>query len=91
LPQFEVRQPNTMLLSVLWSVLPFVILGTLIWFFFIRQLKSASKSSPSVANLHAKTAEQQNRFDKLLDKWERQTNRMDAVLEKLERDTEAKR
>ncbi|HYV27032.1 MAG TPA: ATP-dependent zinc metalloprotease FtsH, partial [Candidatus Eisenbacteria bacterium] len=51
---FEVREPNTMLLSVLWSVLPFVILGTLVWFFFIRQIKMAGKGALSFGKSKAR-------------------------------------
>jgi cell division protease FtsH len=50
----EVREPNTMLLSVLWSVLPFVILGTLVWFFFIRQIKMAGKGALSFGKSKAR-------------------------------------
>src|SRR6476659_9768727 len=41
MPQFEGREPNTMLFSVLWSVLPIVVIAAFIWFFFIRQIKMA--------------------------------------------------
>src|SRR5262249_13806085 len=47
LPQFEPREPNTMLLSVVWSVLPIIVIATLIWFFFIRQIKMAGKGALS--------------------------------------------
>src|SRR6266478_5246566 len=50
----EVSEPNTMLLSVLWSVLPFVILGTLVWFFFIRQIKMAGKGALSFGKSKAR-------------------------------------
>jgi ATP-dependent Zn protease len=85
LPQFEPRQPNTVLMSVVVSVLPFLIIAALIWFFFIRQIKRVTRTSPSAADTQAKSAEQQARFDRILDKWEEQTRRMDGVLDKLER------
>src|SRR6266478_2224926 len=47
LENFEVKEPNTMLLSVVWSVLPIIIIATLIWFFFIRQIKMAGKGALS--------------------------------------------
>ena len=85
LPQFEARQPNTMVMSIIWSVLPIVVIALLIWFFFIRQIKRAAKNSPSTPDLQARAGEQLNRFEKILDKWEDQTRRMDAVLERMER------
>ena len=56
-----------------------------IWFFFIRQIKKTIRSTPSASELNATTAEQQDRFDKILDKWEEQARRMEAVLDKMER------
>ena len=54
LPQFEPREPNTMLLSVVWSVLPIVIIAALIWFFFIRQIKMAGKGALSFGKSKAR-------------------------------------
>ncbi len=54
LPQFEVREPNTMLLSVVWSVLPIIVIATLIWFFFIRQIKMAGKGALSFGKSKAR-------------------------------------
>ena len=54
LPQFEPREPNTMLLSVLWSVLPIVVIAAFIWFFFIRQIKMASKGALSFGKSKAR-------------------------------------
>jgi cell division protease FtsH len=54
LPNFEVREPNTMLLGVLWSVLPIIIIATLIWFFFIRQIKMAGKGALSFGKSKAR-------------------------------------
>jgi len=53
-PNFEAQEPNTMLLSVLWGVLPFVIVGALIWFFFIRQIKMAGKGALSFGKSKAR-------------------------------------
>lgn len=91
LPEVQPRQPNTVLLNVLTSVLPFVLIAALIWFFFIRQIKKAYKSSPSAADVNARALEQQKRFDGILDKWEEQARRMDAVLEKMEQNSGAGR
>jgi ATP-dependent Zn protease len=75
LPQFEPHEPNTVLTSILVSVLPFIVIAALIWFFFIRQIKKAgSKPNP-----------QQERFDQILSKWEAQITRFDAILDKWEK------
>ena len=84
LPQFEVREPNTALLGILWSVLPIIVVAILIWFFFIRQISKTARSLRTPTELHARSVEQQARFEKLLDKWEEQTKRMDGVLDRLE-------
>ena len=47
LPPFEIDKPNQLLLSVLWSVVPFVAIAAFIWFFFIRQIKMAGKGAMS--------------------------------------------
>src|SRR5436190_12184200 len=54
LPQFEPREPNTMLMSVAVSVLPFIIIAALIWFFFIRQIKMAGKGALSFGKSKAR-------------------------------------
>jgi len=54
LPQFEPREPNTMLMQVAVSVLPFVIIAALIWFFFIRQIKMAGKGALSFGKSKAR-------------------------------------
>ncbi len=51
---FEPQEPNTMLLSVLWSVGPLVFIGALIWFFFIRQIKMAGKGALSFGKSKAR-------------------------------------
>jgi cell division protease FtsH len=52
--RFEPREPNTMLMSVAVSVLPFVIIAALIWFFFIRQIKMAGKGALSFGKSKAR-------------------------------------
>ncbi len=54
LPQFEVREPNTMLLNVIWSLLPILLIATLVWFFFIRQIKMAGKGALSFGKSKAR-------------------------------------
>src|SRR5437660_4912969 len=53
-PRFEPKEPNTMLLSVVWSVLPIIIIAALIWFFFIRQIKMAGKGALSFGKSKAR-------------------------------------
>jgi len=54
LPQFEPHEPNTMLLTAIWSVLPILVIATLIWFFFIRQIKMAGKGALSFGKSKAR-------------------------------------
>lgn len=54
LPQFEPREQNTMLLTALWGILPFLLIATLIWFFFIRQIKMAGKGALSFGKSKAR-------------------------------------
>lgn len=54
LPQFEPKEQNTMLLTALWSILPFLLIATLIWFFFIRQIKMAGKGALSFGKSKAR-------------------------------------
>lgn len=75
LPQFEPHEPNTILTSIAVSILPFVVIAALIWFFFIRQIRKVG----------AKPNPQQERFDQILSKWEAQITRIDAILDKWER------
>jgi len=53
-PQFEVKEPNTMLLSLVWSILPFAAIAAFIWFFFIRQIKMAGKGALSFGKSKAR-------------------------------------
>ncbi len=52
--RIEAGAPNAMLMSVLWGVAPFVILGALFWFFFIRQIKIAGKGALSFGKSKAR-------------------------------------
>jgi cell division protease FtsH len=54
LDKIEPREPNTMLLSVMWSILPILIVATLVWFFFIRQIKMAGKGALSFGKSKAR-------------------------------------
>ena len=54
LPTFEVHEPNQILLSVIWSVLPIIVIAALIWFFFIRQIKMAGKGALSFGKSKAR-------------------------------------
>jgi cell division protease FtsH len=54
MPQFEVREPNTMLVSFMVSVLPILVIAALIWFFFIRQIKMAGKGALSFGKSKAR-------------------------------------
>ena len=85
LPQFELRESSPVFVNLVATLLPILILAVFIWFFFIRQIKKTIRSSPRASELNATTAEQQDRFDKILDKWEEQARRMEAVLDKMER------
>ena len=52
--KIEPREPNTMLMSLAVSVLPFIIIAALIWFFFIRQIKMAGKGALSFGKSKAR-------------------------------------
>jgi cell division protease FtsH len=52
--KFTVRKPNLLLLSVLWNVLPFVVVALLIWFVFVRQIKMAGKGALSFGKSKAR-------------------------------------
>ena len=43
--RIEAGAPNVMLMNLVWGVAPFIILGLLFWFFFIRQIKAAGKGA----------------------------------------------
>ena len=75
-PEFEPYEPNTLLMSLAVSVLPFVIIAVLIWFFFVRQIRKSV----------GRTGQQNDRLDAVLSKWEEQGRRMDQLLDKVEKD-----
>jgi cell division protease FtsH len=52
--KFEVAEPNTMLVSLFYTLLPFVVLGALVYIFFIRQIKLAGKGALSFGKSKAK-------------------------------------
>ncbi len=54
LPGVQVREPNTMLTSILISLLPILLIAGLIWFFFIRQIKMAGKGALSFGKSRAR-------------------------------------
>jgi cell division protease FtsH len=51
---FEVRQPNTLLLQILWGIGPLVLIAALIWFVFIRQIRMAGKGALSFGKSKAR-------------------------------------
>ena len=51
---YTVRQPNTVLLGLAYSLGPILIIGLLIWFFFIRQIKMAGKGALSFGKSKAR-------------------------------------
>ncbi|MDB6033859.1 MAG: ftsH [Verrucomicrobiales bacterium] len=52
--RFETKQPNTVLLGVVYSLFPILVIGLLIWFFFIRQIKMAGKGALSFGKSKAR-------------------------------------
>src|SRR5205809_779243 len=52
--KFKGSEPNTLLLGVIYSLLPFILLAALIWFFLIRQLKMAGKGALSFGKSKAR-------------------------------------
>src|SRR5437016_10895676 len=54
MPQFEVREPNTMFWSVVVPMVPIIVIAVLIWFFFIRQIKMAGKGALSFGKSKAR-------------------------------------
>jgi cell division protease FtsH len=51
---FEPKESSQLFLGVLLSVLPFVLIGVFIWFFFIRQIKMAGKGALSFGKSKAR-------------------------------------
>ena len=52
--KIEAGAPNAAVMNLVWGVAPFVILGLLFWFFFIRQIKAAGKGALSFGKSKAK-------------------------------------
>src|SRR6266571_3196173 len=52
--KFKGSEPNTVLLGILYTVFPIVVIGLMIWFFFIRQLKMAGKGALSFGKSKAR-------------------------------------
>src|SRR4051794_27930072 len=52
--KYETKQPNTVLLGVVYSLFPILVIGLLIWFFFIRQIKMAGKGALSFGKSKAR-------------------------------------
>ena len=50
----EIKEPNTMLLNVMMTLLPILLIGAFIWFFFIRQIKMAGKGALSFGKSKAR-------------------------------------
>jgi cell division protease FtsH len=50
----KISSPNIVLQNVLLSLVPFLILGVLFWFFFIRQIKAAGKGALSFGKSKAR-------------------------------------
>jgi cell division protease FtsH len=51
---FETVAPNTLLLGIVYSLLPIVLVAALLWFFFIRQIKMAGKGALSFGKSRAR-------------------------------------
>ena len=51
---FNTKQPNTVVLSILYSLIPILVIGLLIWFVFIRQIKMAGKGALSFGKSKAR-------------------------------------
>src|SRR6266540_2243641 len=51
---FETKQPNTMVLGLFYSLGPILLIGLLIWFVFIRQIKMAGKGALSFGKSKAR-------------------------------------
>ena len=51
---FDIKQPNTVLLNFLYAFGPILVIGLLVWFFFIRQIKMAGKGALSFGKSKAR-------------------------------------
>jgi len=52
--KFETEEPNTLLVSLLFTLLPFLLVAAFIYFFFIRQIKMAGKGALSFGKSKAR-------------------------------------
>src|ERR1017187_6593341 len=52
--KITIGAPNVMLTQLIWGIAPFLILGVLFWFFFIRQIKMAGKGALSFGKSKAR-------------------------------------
>jgi len=53
-PNATVSSPNIVVMNLIWGIAPFLILGVLFWFFFIRQIKAAGKGALSFGKSKAR-------------------------------------
>ncbi|HXG46072.1 MAG TPA: ATP-dependent zinc metalloprotease FtsH [Methylomirabilota bacterium] len=51
---FDTRQPNTVVLNIVYGLIPILVIGLLIWFVFIRQIKMAGKGALSFGKSKAR-------------------------------------
>ncbi len=52
--KIEAGAPNAAVMNLIWGIVPFLILGVLFWFFFIRQIKAAGKGALSFGKSKAR-------------------------------------
>jgi cell division protease FtsH len=52
--KIEAGAPNVVLMNMIWTFAPFLVIGVLFWFFFIRQIKMAGKGALSFGRSKAK-------------------------------------
>ncbi len=52
--KFKVAEPNTMLMNLVYGILPFLLLAALVYFFLIRQIKMAGKGALSFGKSRAR-------------------------------------
>jgi cell division protease FtsH len=52
--KISISAPNVVVMNLLWGIAPFLILGVLFWFFFIRQIKAAGKGALSFGKSKAR-------------------------------------
>jgi cell division protease FtsH len=52
--KLEVSETSPMLLNMIWTLAPFLLIGVLFWFFFIRQIKMAGKGALSFGKSKAR-------------------------------------